>query len=347
MLRERHRLQVRAGALYGAYLALLSVAALAMALWWREALRWLAAPALLGSLLPVGLLVSPLAGPGQAGQLLVAAGVAVGGTLAALLRPRSEQSLAVAMLAGAAVIAVDTVLGAPLMRRSALGFSVVSGSRFYGIGNECVGMLAAMATIGLGALMQAAPQRRKVAALAAIAAALVVGVPWWGANWGGYVAIAAGLVSVWVLTRKRRTRAAVLGLVLIGLAALVPVILDFLRPAAERTHIGSAAALLGGRADALVDMALRKLWMNWRLAAMASWWWVLAPLASAAAVGMLRRSGPARETLARKPYLSAGMWGAVVSALVAMVLNDSGVVSMGLALAVTLGALIFVGARGR
>jgi hypothetical protein len=92
---------------------------------------------------------------------------------------------------------------------------------------------------------------------------------------------------------------------------------------------------------------LRKLQMNWQLAAMASWWWVLAPLAGLAAAGMLKREAPSREALDSKPCLRAGLWGAVVSALVAMVLNDSGVVSMALACAVMLSAVIFAGARGR
>ncbi len=347
MLLERDRLLEVAAGLYVVYMGALILAALVVGVWRRGSVHWLTAPALVGALLPVGLLLATLAGLGQARQLFVAAGVAVGGALAALRLPRSEQSLAAAMLAGAAVIAADTILGSPLMRRSALGFSVVSGSRFYGIGNECVGVLGAMAAIGLGSLLQQRPRPSTAAVLIGVAVALAVGMPWWGANWGGYVAVMAGLVSIWVLTSKRRARAAALGVLLIVVAAFVPVLLDLLRPVAERTHIGSAAALLRGQADVLADTAWRKVHMNWGLAVTAGRWWALAPLAGLAALGMLQRGGPARQVLAGKRCLSAGMWGAVVSALVAMVLNDSGVVSLAVGLAVWLSVLIFIGARGR
>jgi hypothetical protein len=249
------------------------------------------------------------------------------------------------MLIGAAVIVADTVLGSPLMRRSAIGFSVVSGSRFYGIGNECVGVLAATAAIGLGALLQEAPQRKKAAALIGVAVALAVGAPWWGANWGGYVAILIGLVSLWVLVSRWRARTVVLGLALIVVGASLPAVLDLLRPAAARTHIGSAVALVGLRGEVLADTVVRKLQMNTGIARVAGWWWLLAPLAGLVAVGMLRRVGTARQALSGKPYLCAGLWGAVVSALVAMVVNDSGVVSMAMALAVASSAVIFIGAR--
>jgi hypothetical protein len=345
MLVERQRLLALAAQLYAVYMGALLAAALAVGSWWRRQFRWLAVPALVGALLPVGLLVAPLAGLGQARQLLVAAGLAIGGALAASCLPRPERSLAVAMLIGAAVIVADTLLGSPLMRRSAVGFSVVSGSRFYGIGNECVGVLAAMAAIGLGALLQEAPQRRKAAALIGVAVALAVGAPWWGANWGGYVAILVGLVSMWMLASRRRAGAVILGLALIVVAASLPAFLDLLRPVGERTHIGSAAALVGLRTDVLAGTVVRKLEMNSGIARVAGWWWLLAPLAGLAALGMLKRVGTARQSLAGKLYLCAGLWGAVVSALVAMVVNDSGVVSMAMALAVASSAVVFIGAR--
>ncbi len=347
MLLERHRLLGIAARLFLAYMGALILGTLVVGIWRRESRHWLTVPALVGALLPAGLLLAPLAGPGEARQVLVAVGVAVGGALAALRLPRSEQSLAVAMLVGVALIAADAMLGSPLMRRSALGFSVVSGSRFYGIGNECVGFVGAMAAIGVGSLLEHRPRLSTAAILIGVAVALAVGMPWWGANWGGYVAVVAGLMAIWVLGSKRRARAAALGVLLIAVAAFVPVLVDLLRPVAERSHIGSAAGLLRGQADVLADAVWRKVHMNWGLAVAAGWWWALAPLTGVAALGMLQRGGPAREVLVGKERLSAGMWGAVVSALVAMVLNDSGVVSLAAGIAIWLSVLTFIGTRGR
>ena len=348
MVGERYRLEKTAAILYGVFMMALAGAAFVLGTWYRQRLSIIARPALAGALFPVGLLVAPLVGNGQARELLVAAAVAVGGALLAARLHGSARSLAAAMLCGAGVIAADVVLGSHLMRQSALGFSVASGSRFYGIGNEYVGVMGAMMAIGLGALLQESSRRVWLAVGLGAVAALVVGAPWWGANWGGYVATVAGLTAVWVLANRRRARAAVAGAGLVLVGAAIPAALDLARPAAERSHIGSAAAaLLAGELRMVADTLWRKVQMNWGLLRMVRGWWAAAPVALAGGWAVLKSDGPARKALADERFLAAGFGGALVTALVAMVVNDSGVVSLATALAVALGAVVFVGARGR
>ena len=348
MVGERYRLERTAAILYAIFMVALAGAAFVLGRWFRERFSVVAAPALAGALFPVGLLVAPLAGAGQARELLVAAVVAVGGALLAARLDRPARSLAAAMLVGAGVIAADVVLGSHLMRQSALGFSVASGSRFYGIGNEYVGVMGAMTAIGLGALLQESPRRVWLVVALGAAAALVVGAPWWGANWGGYVATVAGLMAIWALANRRRARAAVAGAALVLVGAAIPAALDLARPAAERSHIGAAAAaLLAGELRMVADTVWRKVQMNWGLLRMAGGWWAAAPVALAGAWAVLRSDGPARKVLADERFLAAGLGGALVTALVAMVVNDSGAVSLATGLGVALGAVVFVGARGR
>ena len=61
-------------------------------------------------------------------------------------------------LAGAAVAAllIDIALGEPLMGDSLLGYSPISGSRFYGIGNEYMGFLIGSTLIAAGAVLDKA-----------------------------------------------------------------------------------------------------------------------------------------------------------------------------------------------
>jgi hypothetical protein len=346
MLSERDRLRKTAALMWGICSLALAGVALLLDLRERKEVQWLAVPALAMALFPVGLLLAPLAGMGQARQLLVATGVAVGGALSAARLPRSSQSVGVPLLLGVGIIALDVVFGSPLMRQSPLGFSVLSGSRFYGIGNEYAGVMGAMITIGLGALLGArSPRVWLVVAMAAVVL-LVVGSPWWGANWGGYVALAAGLMALWVGTSRRRGRAAALGAVALVAMALVPAALDLLRRSGDGSHIGAAAAALrSGQFGIIGDMVQRKILMNWRIAAGAGWWWAAAIVPLLAAQAFLRREGWARVCLAREPFLATGLASAVVTAGVAMVVNDSGVVSLATALAVAFGVLIFVAAR--
>jgi len=348
MIGERYRLERTAVIVYAAFMAAVAAAAFVLGVWFRDRLYVLAVPGLAGALFPVGLLVAPLAGTGQAREVLVAAGVAIGGALLAGRLPRTAQSLAASMLVGTGIIALDVVLGSPLTRQSALGFQVLSGSRFYGIGNEYVGVLGAMVAIGLGAALQQSPNRVWLAVLVGTAVVLVIGGPWWGANWGGYVAALAGLIAVWVGASRGRARAAVAGVLVVLAGAALPAALDLLRPVAERTHMGTAAAaLLGGELGMVADVVWRKLGLNWGLAVRAGWLWALLPLALAAGGVHARREGAAGEVLSRERFVSAGLGGAVVTAVVAMVVNDSGVVSLATASAVVLGAVVFIGARSR
>ena len=60
---------------------------------------------------------------------------------------------AVPALAGLAAYTLDLAFGSPLIIRSLLGPNPLFGSRFYGIGNELEGTLAALLVVALGALL--------------------------------------------------------------------------------------------------------------------------------------------------------------------------------------------------
>jgi len=348
-LTDRYRLRFTTGKWYLAYGGLVLLSSLAFGLWWPQGLRRLGAAALGAALAPVGMLLAPVVGLERAAlHLLVAAAIAAAVALACARARRPAAGLAAAMLLGSAPIVVDVLLGSPLMRRSTFGFGVMSGARFYGIGNEYMGFLAAMVVIGLGALLQTAPHTKWTAAVVGAFLVLVIGAPWWGANWGGAFAAAAGLVALWLAWRRKRWAVSVVvAAVLLAASALIPVALDALRPAAERTHIGAnVAAVLGGDVGMFADAVRRKAAMNWGL--LATYWpgLLLGIVVVAALAWRLLAAGrPARRALAAQPALAAGIFGALVVALVAMVVNDSGVIAAAAALGIGASALIFVSAR--
>jgi hypothetical protein len=234
------------------------------------------------------------------------------------------------------------------MRQSTFGFGVMFGARFYGIGNEYMGFLAAMAIIGLGALLQAAPRAKWPAALAGLALVLAIGAPRAGANWGGAFAAAAGLVTLWLVhARKPWLKSLLVAVAVLAASALAPAALDLLRPAADRTHIGaSAAAFLAGDGGMLKGAILRKAAMNWGLLLSYGLPLLIGFLLFAGLLcRLLSRGGPVRQSLAAQPALAAGFAGAVVLAFVATVVNDSGIVAAAAAFGVTASATVFVAAR--
>lgn len=351
MLTDQFILEGKAARLYVSYMMLLAAATFLFGARWR----WLAYPALVGVMLPIGLLLCPLAGIGQGRQLALGLAASVLLAWAALRLGKCVQAkacatpmpLRIAAGAGGVVILADVLLGSPLMRLAPLGFGAVTGARFYGIGNEYAGVLGAMAPIYLGLGLAGRPGAGWLAALAGATVVLVVGAPWWGANWGGCVSVAAGLISVWVaLAPRSRWRRVIAGIAGALIAAALPAALDLVRPEMSRSHIGVAAAtLLSGHLGGIREIAARKLEMNWRLAQLASWWWLLAPVGLLGIWELVRRSREMWRGAAVSPATRAGFLGALVAAGAGLLLNDSGVVMCGMALAVTFAAFVFLVAR--
>jgi hypothetical protein len=121
---------------------------------------------------------------------------------------------------------LDLATGGSLISRSALGPSVVSGSRFYGISNELEPLLPILALVGLAAFVGDRPRSRRLCVLYAacgIALGTVVGWGRLGADVGGVLTVGGGFAVATLLmlpggiTRRSLVVAALVPFVAIGL----------------------------------------------------------------------------------------------------------------------------------
>jgi len=224
------------------------------------------------------------------------------------------------------VILVDAFFGQPLVKFSVFSAYQLPGLRFYGIGNEYMGVL-----IGLTLLwMSLGRMSARWAGAVFLGVALVIGFPRLGANAGGLVAAAAAFGCGWMIRRGRRVDAKAAALwTLGGLAGA------FTLAALERSIFGSESSHLGGALQAagtqgygyLPEIVARKLLMNARILLHPA---ALAALASIAALLLLaRRTLRARTQtlLAQHPTWSSGLPAAGFGALAAFLFNDSGIVA--------------------
>ena len=121
---------------------------------------------------------------------------------------------------GLAAYTLDLATGGDLLTRSALGPSLISGARFYGISNELEPLLPILLLVGLAALVGwREPSRRLCVAyvVSGIALGLVVGWGRLGADVGGVLTIGGGFtVATLVMLPRGVTRRALL------LSSLVP-----------------------------------------------------------------------------------------------------------------------------
>jgi hypothetical protein len=150
--------------------------------------------------------------------MIATASVALGALTDWLLRwPRGPVLPAAA---GLAAYTLDLATGGDLLTRSALGPSLISGARFYGISNELEPLLPILLLIGLAALVGWRERSRRLCVayvVSGIALGLVVGWGRLGADVGGVLTIGGGFTAATLLMLpKGVTRRALL------LAALVP-----------------------------------------------------------------------------------------------------------------------------
>jgi hypothetical protein len=286
------------------------------------------------SLGPLILLVQPAVGVNTVGwalATLVLCSLTAGAVTLWMVRC-SARAVVWAAAITALAIAVDIFAGGSLLAQSLLGHSPVIGARFYGIGNEFMGVLIGAVAVGTSGLWRG-DAAIWVSAGAALAAAAILGHPSLGANFGGMIAAftAAGTIGLLGLRRAGASRLT-LGsavLVVLVLGGLLGMCMIELNAGSERaTHIGVAwRALQGGERSSIVTMALRKLDMNLRLLRYTLWTRALVTFLLAFAVLTARPKGfLLRLKRDAFPHYAA-FAGCLFSAGAAMLANDSGVVA--------------------
>ncbi|MGE5599610.1 MAG: hypothetical protein ACM3XS_09545 [Bacteroidota bacterium] len=233
-------------------------------------------------------------------------------------------------LAATLVVLADVLFGSPLLRRSLLGYSPVFGARFYGLGNEYLGVALGGIILG-GASLTALPVRRAGSFLPAFfaLATLIVAAPRLGANIGGGIAAVAGLGYTAYILLGRRIGWREGGILAAALLALLGFLALFdLRGAPEQySHLGQAILRVRREgAEALVQIVHGKLLMNLRIFTYTSWSWIL--LLVLVGIPVVLRYPPAgwRPFLPAGHPLLLGARGMAATALVGLAVNDSGVV---------------------
>lgn len=259
-----------------------------------------------------------------------------------------------------ATLLIDVAAGAPLQIDTVFGYSPVVAGRFSGYGNLAFGLVAMSAiVVGTGAwgwsrrqqhqggddadhAMHWRPRgRERTAAVAALFAVtiLAIGLPSLGMDVGGVLsAVPAFLVTLAVLRGDAvgwRRMAATAGVTVAVIAAFGAV--DLLRPPASRTHLGRFLARFGepgaGGAATVIE---RKIASNVSILTSSVWTLVIPVAIAFLAFLAWRQAGLLRRLGSVSPGARACVVGGLVVAVLAGLLNDSGVAIPGIMFAVLL-----------
>lgn len=237
----------------------------------------------------------------------------------AMARLKPEIAMPVLGAVTALTVIIDALLGAWLQQRSILGYDAIAGARYYGIGNEFMGVLLGSTILAVSGFLN---RRRLLAGAVFAAVTLLLMLPGVGANFGGTLAallgFSAALTGFEVFSNKKHRRWAVLAFIGAGLA------LVFFNIGSGQSHVGHFFTAVLARPGEFWLAVRRKSDMAWRLVRWSLWSRAFAALLVAALwVLLAKRQYWARKLGQRWPQVR----GAMVAALAALLLNDSGVVA--------------------
>ena len=230
-------------------------------------------------------------------------------------------------------LAVDLARGAVLISSSIASYNLIEGARYYGLGNELMGTLLGATIMGVGAALAGgtiAARWRGVSAAGVFAVVFVfIGWPGLGADAGGAASAAPAMAVALLAARGWRPTVRSVGAVLIVAAIAIGGLfaVDALRGGGSQTHIGRIAGLVaGGGAAGVLQVAERKLALNFMLLSTSVWSRLLALSLIGSAVLYWhgrRRLGVA--FLGREE--AAAALGCCVGTAAAFAFNDSGVLA--------------------
>jgi hypothetical protein len=250
----------------------------------------------------------------------------LGAYIAARMMDRPALAPVVIAALTAVVVVTDAFFGHPLVKFSALSGYQLQGIRFYGIGNEHMGVLIGYALL-VACLL---PLPRAIAAAWYLLVAFVIGWPGLGANAGGLVAATVAFTAGWAKLGGRRA-----GPGLFFMSSLLGLALAFLVAYLDSHVAGAGASHLGGALSTakrsgwqvLWEIAQRKAAMNARI--------MTHPAVLAAVFGLSllwaavggSRWDPWGELSRRNRSWADGLVAAGWGALAALLFNDSGIVA--------------------
>lgn len=223
-------------------------------------------------------------------------------------------------------INIDTFLASPLMSHSYLGYDPIIGARYYGIGNEYIGVYIIYVLIVAAWMTRITNKyvRYSLLLLLWMTQCIIIGHPQQGANAGGFLS-AVMTIAYWFIVSWKEKLSVKKTLLLFVISVVGSLILLFVlqKVGTDFSHIGKAyERLLYGDISFILDTILRKLEMNLKLFKHSNWTQLLVTSYLIAAMILWWNKKPFRER-GKRLFIKTG----TVCSVILLLINDSGVVA--------------------
>lgn len=297
---------------------------------------------------PIGVLWLPALGLSNWPLKILGVGLLTGGlwiAVRALFAKGWPQLLATTGLVSLALL-IDAVSSGWLSQFSPLGFDLILGARYYGLGNEFMGLLIA-AVVLVVALLYQVPRlgtyRNLVTIMLFVMVTLALALPIFGANFGGTITavVTFSLMGLKLQNKKVRWQE----VLYIGLGVVLVIgfvtIMDLIKADGESSHIAKAI-LAFSRGDLLEVGRIidRKVSMNLTILRLTGWsllLWIIG------ACYLVYRPQPwLKRLIVKYQGIGPAVISGAVGSVVALLFNDSGAIAAACILAFFTPALLYL-----
>ena len=226
-------------------------------------------------------------------------------------------------------LAIDVIMGSPLVSTSLFGYDPVIGARYYGLGNEYMGVLVGAALVSLLGIKERFNIPRKVILGLLILLVIIVGYPKWGANVGGTITATAAAIFVFFKLFNIKLGWKQVIIIGAGIVAVVSImaVMDIFFLESHSHLAGAISSIEEGGIVELIMIIVRKISMNFKLFRITIWSKVLVVSIIVFAIIFNRPAGLLKTVIDKYPCLSIGWAAVVIASIVGFIVNDSGVVA--------------------
>ncbi|RKD34615.1 hypothetical protein [Thermohalobacter berrensis] len=223
-------------------------------------------------------------------------------------------------------ILLDILLNSKLTKYSVFGYDPIIGARYFGIGNELVGVLLPTGIIFLGLIIDKI-KRKYFILLISILTILVVAHPNLGANFGGTITIAFAnfcfLIKIQEKSLNYRNLFLTISLIFFIILLMGGIDLT-INP--NPTHLGKALSLLINKGPfALTNIVSRKLNMNIKLIGTSIWTKVIFTNIIILSIMLIYLNNILKEMINNNKFFSYSIISGIIGSLAGFLMNDSGI----------------------
>lgn len=226
-------------------------------------------------------------------------------------------------------VLIDAATGQNMIKSSLLGYDPIIGARYYGIGNEYMGVLIGSLVFSVVGFLEKNIINKKIASVILLLSIVILGHPKMGANVGG--TITSVFSFLYLIMRLYDIKIDLKKIIFIGIAVVGVVstmaVIDIYFIKSQSHLAGAIKKILSGGPLIILQIITRKIEMNMKLIGVSIWSRVLILGLLVVVILFQKPVGILKKVCDRYIYLAKGWTSIIVASIVGFLVNDSGVVA--------------------